>query len=73
MSSGSPVRQALRAVRGMPDILPGQTPAWQRLEREVADLLASYAYEEIRLPIVEPTELFARSIGEVTDIVEKEM
>jgi histidyl-tRNA synthetase len=57
----------------MPDILPEHTPAWQRLEREVAEVLASYAYREIRLPIVEPTELFARSIGEVTDIVEKEM
>jgi len=57
----------------MPDILPAQTPVWQYIERTVAALLAGYAYREIRFPIVEPTELFKRSIGEVTDIVEKEM
>jgi len=57
----------------MPDILPEQTPVWQHIERTVADLLAAYAYREIRFPIVESTELFKRSIGEVTDIVEKEM
>jgi histidyl-tRNA synthetase len=63
----------LQAIRGMPDILPAQTPVWQRVERAIASLCASYGYAEIRLPLVEPTELFARSIGEVTDIVEKEM
>ena len=73
MSSSPDARQELRAIRGMPDILPAQTPAWQHLERCIADLLGSYAYREIRLPLLEPTELFARSIGEVTDIVEKEM
>ena len=73
MSSSPDTRQELRAIRGMPDILPAQTPAWQHLERSVAELLGSYAYQEIRLPLLEPTELFARSIGEVTDIVEKEM
>ena len=59
----------IQAVRGMNDILPEQTPAWQYLEREVRSLLRSFAYQEIRLPILEQTELFKRSIGEVTDIV----
>ncbi|TXS95218.1 histidine--tRNA ligase [Parahaliea maris] len=63
----------LRAIRGMNDILPEETPYWQSLERTVRALLHSYGYGEIRLPIVEHTELFKRSIGEVTDIVEKEM
>lgn len=63
----------LRSIRGMNDILPGETPYWQFLERTVSALLASYGYGEIRLPVVEQTELFKRSIGEVTDIVEKEM
>jgi histidyl-tRNA synthetase len=57
----------------MNDILPNETPLWQCLERTVAQVLASYGYGEIRLPLVEHTELFRRSIGEVTDIVEKEM
>jgi histidyl-tRNA synthetase len=57
----------------MNDILPQETPLWQYLEREVGLLLASYGYSEIRLPVVEKTELFSRGIGEVTDIVEKEM
>ena len=73
MSSSPDTRQELRAIRGMPDILPAQTPAWQHVERVVTELLKGYAYQEIRLPLLEPTELFARSIGEVTDIVEKEM
>ena len=73
MPSSPDTRQELRAIRGMPDILPAQTPAWQYLERCVSELLGGYAYQEIRLPLLEPTELFARSIGEVTDIVEKEM
>jgi histidyl-tRNA synthetase len=63
----------LRAIRGMNDILPDETPLWQHLEQTVAHLVASYGYGEIRLPVVEQTELFKRSIGEVTDIVEKEM
>lgn len=63
----------LRAIRGMNDILPEETPYWQSLEATVRALLHSYGYGEIRLPIVEHTELFKRSIGEVTDIVEKEM
>ncbi len=63
----------IRAIRGMNDILPDESDRWQYLERTVADVLASYGYGEIRLPIVEQTALFRRSIGEVTDIVEKEM
>src|SRR6056300_2036234 len=57
----------------MPDILPVQTPQWQWLEGKVRALVQSYGFQEIRLPIVESTALFSRSIGEVTDIVEKEM
>ena len=57
----------------MNDILPGVAATWRHLESEVRDIVQSYGYEEIRLPIVEYTELFKRSIGEVTDIVEKEM
>ncbi|HHO68682.1 MAG TPA: histidine--tRNA ligase [Gammaproteobacteria bacterium] len=63
----------LQAIRGMSDILPDRTPAWQFVETVVRELLAAYGYREIRMPIVEKTELFKRSIGEVTDIVEKEM
>ena len=62
-----------QAVRGMNDILPAEAAQWQRLEATVRDVLAAYDYQEIRLPLVEKTELFARAIGEVTDIVEKEM
>ena len=65
--------QALQAVRGMNDILPDQSPAWQALEETVRRVVMAYGYREIRMPIVEKTELFKRSIGEVTDIVEKEM
>jgi histidyl-tRNA synthetase len=57
----------------MNDILPDETPHWRLLEQTVSRLLASYGYGEIRLPLVEKTELFSRSIGEVTDIVEREM
>ncbi len=57
----------------MSDILPEETPLWQYLESTVARLLGRYGYREIRFPILEQTELFKRSIGEVTDIVEKEM
>ncbi len=63
----------LQAIRGMNDILPDQTPVWQFVENTLRDVLLSYGYREIRMPIVEKTELFKRSIGEVTDIVEKEM
>ncbi len=63
----------LRSVRGMHDVLPPQTALWREMERRIVQALESYGYQEVRLPIVEHTELFARSIGEVTDIVEKEM
>lgn len=63
----------IQAIRGMNDCLPQDTPAWQHLEQILRQTVASYGYSEIRFPIVEMTELFKRSIGEVTDIVEKEM
>jgi len=65
--------KSIQAIRGMHDVLPEQSPLWQYLEGRVAAVLASYGYREIRMPILEMTELFKRSIGEVTDIVEKEM
>ncbi|MGR9099148.1 MAG: histidine--tRNA ligase [Gammaproteobacteria bacterium] len=63
----------IQAIRGMHDILPEQAPFWQFVEKVLREVLGAYGYQEIRLPIVEKTELFKRSIGEVTDIVEKEM
>ena len=63
----------IQAIRGMNDILPEQTPYWQYVENSFRQLMQSYGYQEIRMPIVESTALFKRSIGEVTDIVEKEM
>lgn len=63
----------IQAVRGMNDILPDETPFWRHLEETLREVLEAYGYQEIRLPIVEKTELFKRTIGEVTDIVEKEM
>ncbi len=63
----------IQAIRGMHDVLPEQTSRWQFVEQTLRDVLGAYGYAEIRLPIVEKTELFKRSIGEVTDIVEKEM
>ena len=65
--------KSIQAIRGMHDVLPSSTSLWQFLEKQVAAVLASYGYREIRMPILEMTELFKRSIGEVTDIVEKEM
>lgn len=65
--------KTLQAIRGMNDILPEQTPAWRYLESTFASLLDAYGYREIRLPILEFTELFARGIGEGTDVVDKEM
>lgn len=63
----------IQAIRGMNDCLPQDTPVWQYVEQVLRNTVASYGYSEIRFPIVEMTELFKRSIGEVTDIVEKEM
>ncbi len=65
--------QTLQAVKGMNDILPEEAELWLWFEEEVRDWLHSYGYRNIRMPLVEPTALFKRAIGEVTDIVEKEM
>lgn len=65
--------QKLQAVRGMNDILPGEIGYWQHLEQTARDLFAEYGYQEMRVPLVESTSLFKRSIGELTDVVEKEM
>ncbi|WP_160152858.1 histidine--tRNA ligase [Microbulbifer sp. ALW1] len=63
----------LRAIRGMNDLLPTQSPVWQYVESTLSELFARYGYSEIRTPILEATQLFARAVGEATDIVEKEM
>ena len=65
--------KTIQSIRGFNDILPGQSVAWQHVEARARDVFNAYGYSEIRLPIMESTPLFARSIGEVTDIVEKEM
>jgi histidyl-tRNA synthetase len=65
--------QTLQAIRGMNDILPVDAELWEQFEEAVRDWLRAYGYRPIRMPMVEPTPLFARAIGEVTDIVEKEM
>jgi histidyl-tRNA synthetase len=64
---------SIRSVRGVRDILPAEAPVWQRLESAARRVFEAHGYREIRLPIFERTELFARAIGEVTDIVQKEM
>ena len=63
----------IQLIRGFKDILPGEIEIWQMIEKTAADLLEAFGFNEIRIPIMERTELFARSIGEDTDIVEKEM
>lgn len=63
----------IQAIRGMNDCLPSESGLWQYVESTIHQVVASYGYQEIRTPIVESTDLFKRSIGEVTDIVEKEM
>jgi histidyl-tRNA synthetase len=65
--------QPLQAVKGMNDILPPDSARWEQLEATMRGVLARYGYQNVRVPIVEPTALFVRGIGEVTDIVEKEM
>ena len=65
--------KTIQAVRGMNDLLPDAVARWQRIEAAARSVFAAYGYREIRLPLVERTELFARSIGNLTDIVEKEM
>jgi histidyl-tRNA synthetase len=67
------VAKNIQAIRGMNDYLPAETVVWQRIEQILKQVLAGYGYSEIRLPIVEQTPLFKRAIGEVTDVVEKEM
>ncbi len=63
----------LQSVKGMNDLLPAQSPYWQFVERVLREIAGAYAYDEIRTPILEKTALFVQSIGEQTDIVEKEM
>ena len=65
--------EKIQAIRGMNDVLPDASPRWQYLERITRALLGAWGYREIRFPVLEQTQLFKRSIGEVTDIVEKEM
>lgn len=65
--------KAIQAIRGMKDIAPAETPVWRALEAAARDVLSKYGYRELRPPVVEKTELFRRSVGESTDIVEKEM
>ena len=65
--------KAIQAIRGMNDLLPEQLVLWQHIERATTKVLGAYGYREIRFPILEKTELYRRSIGDVTDIVEKEM
>src|SRR5262249_8752557 len=66
-------KKRLAAVRGMNDLLPADAPLWEWFEARVAEWLAAYGYQRIQTPVLEHTELFVRGIGEVTDIVEKEM
>ena len=65
--------KVIQSIRGMHDILPDQSPVWNYLEGTIRDLFVQYGYRELRTPVLESTNLFKRSIGEVTDIVEKEM
>lgn len=63
----------INSIRGMHDVLPSEMHLWHKLEQTVQDVFAGYGFSEIRIPIVEKTELFARAIGDATDVVEKEM
>src|SRR5258708_5512418 len=63
----------LQAIRGMEDVLPDASPLWQKLEDAARAVFEQYGYRNLRTPVVEPTALFVRGLGEVTDIVEKEM
>src|SRR3972149_5096709 len=63
----------IQAIRGVKDILPGEMPSWQVLESTARTLLATFGYAEIKIPIFEASELFARGLGATTDVVEKEM
>ncbi len=68
-----PVSKIIEPLRGVHDMLPAQAPAWQFLETTTREVFAAYGYEEFRVPVIEQTQLFKRSIGDFTDIVEKEM
>lgn len=63
----------IQAIRGMNDCLPTDSPLWQKVESTIKQVISAYGYSEVRMPIVEQTNLFSRAIGEVTDVVEKEM
>ena len=63
----------IKSIRGMNDVTPKEVAIWQLVEKSIRSVFSSYGYEEIRLPIVEQTELFARSVGDSSDIVSKEM
>ncbi|MBN2255660.1 MAG: ATP phosphoribosyltransferase regulatory subunit, partial [Deltaproteobacteria bacterium] len=65
--------EKITAVRGFKDILPGETEKWRFVENKAREIFADFGIREIKIPILEKTELFARGIGETTDIVEKEM
>jgi len=67
------VAKNIQAIRGMNDCSPTESPLWQWIEGQIRQILSSYGYSEVRMPIVESTPLFARAIGEVTDVVSKEM
>lgn len=72
-SKTTPEKQTIQAIRGMNDLLPPFTRAYEKVENCLKNLVSSYGYQEIRFPLLEKTQLFRRSIGEITDIVEKEM
>ena len=65
--------KTIQAIRGMNDCLPTQSPLWQKVENKIKTILMAYGYSEVRMPVVEMTNLFSRAIGDVTDVVEKEM
>ena len=65
--------KTIQAIRGMNDCLPTQSPLWQKVENKIKNVLMAYGYGEVRMPVVEMTNLFSRAIGDVTDVVEKEM
>ena len=65
--------QAIKAIRGFNDTLPDESNKWRQVESILTEVMDSYGYTQIRLPLVEETQLFARGVGEATDIVEKEM
>jgi histidyl-tRNA synthetase len=73
MPPGKGTLMEIKAIRGVKDILPGEVEKWQFVERVAREVFERYGYAEIKVPIFEHTSLFARSIGETTDIVEKEM